>query len=121
MEKQNNITYNKYHWVVVVICFDGYSIFAVNPGIVDTKLYRHVNCLLRSVQNVLAPYLFRPAYKAAHLVVLAACSDSLETQSGVYLADGMTSPSAALALDEQLQESVWLFCCGIVRQWGAKC
>ena len=41
----------------------------VHPGIVNTGLYRHVNCLLLAVQKVIAPILFLTPVSGARCIV----------------------------------------------------
>ncbi|XP_071754983.1 polyprenol dehydrogenase [Centroberyx gerrardi] len=81
---------------------------AVDPGMVDTALYRHLWTPLRLVQSAAARLLFRTPAEGAATVLYAALSPALEGEGGGgYWADGrreMTSPATS---DPRLQLSLW--------------
>jgi NAD(P)-dependent dehydrogenase (short-subunit alcohol dehydrogenase family) len=85
------------------------AVHTVDPGIVDTRLYRHVHWALRPVQGVLAPLLFRSAQCAAAGVAWAALSSDLEGETGGYYAQGV--PAVEASLVKYAEASVWQLCC----------
>ncbi|XP_028250042.1 dehydrogenase/reductase SDR family member on chromosome X-like isoform X2 [Parambassis ranga] len=79
---------------------------AVDPGMVDTALYRHMWTPLRLPQTVIACLLFRTPAEGASTVLSAALSPALEGGSGGgYWANGQRENSTPF--DPQLQLSLW--------------
>ncbi|XP_051814377.1 dehydrogenase/reductase SDR family member on chromosome X isoform X2 [Acanthochromis polyacanthus] len=80
---------------------------AVDPGMVDTSLYRHLWTPLRLAQSVIAGLLFRTPAEGAATVLSAALSPVLEGDcGGGYWANGHRDVTT-LAFDPQLQLSLW--------------
>ncbi|XP_008289036.1 dehydrogenase/reductase SDR family member on chromosome X-like [Stegastes partitus] len=81
---------------------------AVDPGMVDTSLYRHLWTPFRLAQSVIARLLFRTPAEGAATVLSAALSPALEGDcGGGYWADGHREMTTPLTLDPQLQLSLW--------------
>ncbi|XP_062313010.1 dehydrogenase/reductase SDR family member on chromosome X-like isoform X1 [Osmerus eperlanus] len=81
---------------------------AVDPGMVDTALYRHLPVPLRLAQRAAARLFFRTPSEGASTVLYSALSPSLEGDGGGYWANGrreMTSHPATH--DPQLQLRLW--------------
>ncbi|XP_070832286.1 polyprenol dehydrogenase [Chaetodon trifascialis] len=80
---------------------------AVDPGMVDTALYRHLWTPLCLAQSAIARLLFRTPAEGAATVLYAALSPALEGErGGGYWANGrreMTTPT----FDPQLQRRLW--------------
>lgn len=81
---------------------------AVDPGMVDTTLYRHVWTPLRPVQSVIARFLFRTPAEGAATVLSAALPVAREgDDGGGYWANGHKEWTTPLTIDPQLQLSLW--------------
>ncbi|XP_067113529.1 dehydrogenase/reductase SDR family member on chromosome X-like [Osmerus mordax] len=81
---------------------------AVDPGMVDTALYRHLPVPLRLAQRAAARLFFRTPSEGASTALYSALSPSLEGDGGGYWANGrreMTSHPATH--DPQLQLRLW--------------
>lgn len=84
------------------------SLCAVDPGMVDTGLYRHLWTPLRPAQSVIAHLLFRTPAEGAATVLSAALSQDLEGDcGGGYWADGRKEWTTPPTFDPQLQLSLW--------------
>ncbi|XP_034042077.1 dehydrogenase/reductase SDR family member on chromosome X-like [Thalassophryne amazonica] len=88
---------------------------AVDPGMVNTTLYRHIWMPLHLAQRAIAHLFFRTPTEGAATVLYAALSPSLEGDcGGGYWASGsreMTTPST---FDSHLQLSLWEASCHLV-------
>ncbi|KAM4609355.1 polyprenol dehydrogenase [Polymixia lowei] len=81
---------------------------AVDPGMVDTALYRHLWPPLRLAQSAVARLFFRTAAEGAVTVLYTALSPALEGEGGGgYWANGHREMTSTLTLDPQLQLSLW--------------
>lgn len=81
---------------------------AVDPGMVNTALYRHLWTPLRLAESVIARLLFRTPAEGAATVLHAALSPALEGEcGGGYWADGRREEAAPLTFDPQLRFSLW--------------
>ncbi|XP_005935816.1 dehydrogenase/reductase SDR family member on chromosome X isoform X2 [Haplochromis burtoni] len=81
---------------------------AVDPGMVDTALYRHLWTPLHLAQSVIARLLFRTPEEGATTVLSAALSPALEGDcGGGYWANGCREMTTPLTFDPQLQVSLW--------------
>lgn len=81
---------------------------AVDPGMVDTTLYRHIWTPLRLAQSVIARLLFRTPAEGAATVLSAAALPAPEGDSGGgYWANGHKEWTTPLTFDPQLQRSLW--------------
>ncbi|XP_026880880.2 dehydrogenase/reductase SDR family member on chromosome X-like isoform X3 [Electrophorus electricus] len=92
---------------------------AVDPGVVDTHLYRNLSTPARLAQRLIAHLLFRvgswrsPA-QAAATAVYAAASPELEGVGGCYLYEGKRVSSSALSYDVELQAQLWRRSCSLL-------
>lgn len=84
---------------------------AVDPGIVDTALYRHLYPPLRLAQRAIARLLFWTPSQAASTVLYAALSPSLEGEGGAYWANGRREMTSHTTHDPQLQLRLWEASC----------
>ncbi|XP_026000435.1 dehydrogenase/reductase SDR family member on chromosome X isoform X2 [Astatotilapia calliptera] len=81
---------------------------AVDPGMVDTALYRHLWTPLHLAQSVIARLLFRTPEEGATTVLSAALLPALEGDcGGGYWANGCREMTTPLTFDPQLQVSLW--------------
>ncbi|XP_044222058.1 dehydrogenase/reductase SDR family member on chromosome X-like [Thunnus albacares] len=81
---------------------------AVDPGMVDTALYRHLWTPLRLAQSALARLLFRTPAEGAAIVLYAALSPALEGEcGGGYWANGRRETTTPPTFDLKLQLSLW--------------
>lgn len=86
----------------------------VDPGVVDTELYRHVFWGTRLVQRVLGWLLFKTPDEGAWTSVYAAVSPELEGLGGRYLHNEKESHALAATYDRQLQRELWAQSCRMV-------
>jgi len=63
------------------------SVNAADPGIVNTRLYRHVGCVPTLLFRLLGHRLLRTCTAGAAPVLNVATSDDLESKSGLHFAD----------------------------------
>ncbi|XP_078030543.1 polyprenol dehydrogenase isoform X2 [Epinephelus lanceolatus] len=81
---------------------------AVDPGMVDTALYRHLWTPLCLAQSAIARLLFKTPAEGAATVVYAALSPALEGEcGGGYWANGRREMTTPPTFDPQLQLSLW--------------
>ncbi|XP_034064379.1 dehydrogenase/reductase SDR family member on chromosome X-like isoform X1 [Gymnodraco acuticeps] len=82
---------------------------AVDPGMVDTALYRHLWTPLCLAQSTIARLLFRTPAEGATTVLFAALSPALEGGEcgGGYWANGHREMTTPTSFDPQLQLSLW--------------
>ncbi|XP_074551316.1 polyprenol dehydrogenase-like isoform X2 [Halichoeres trimaculatus] len=81
---------------------------AVDPGIVDTALYRHLWMPLLLAHNVIAHLLFRTPSEGAATVLYSALSPELEGENGGgFWANGHREMTTPLTFEPQLQLSLW--------------
>ncbi|XP_077436607.1 polyprenol dehydrogenase isoform X2 [Vanacampus margaritifer] len=84
------------------------SSFAVDPGMVDTSLYRHLWTPLRVAHGVVARLLFRTPTEGAATALYAALSPTLEGDcGGGYWANGRRDVTTPLTFDPQIQQLLW--------------
>lgn len=84
------------------------SCCAVDPGMVNTALYRHIWTPLRLAQSAIAQLLFWTPAEGAATVLYAALSPALEGErAGGYWANGRKEATTPLTLDPQLQLGLW--------------
>lgn len=91
------------------------EVATVHPGIVDTHLYRHVNCLLLTVQKVLAPLLFLSPHGGARCIINAGVVDRNRDeggrfQNGTYYHLMEPAPTSAVAADPTVQQKLMHHC-----------
>ncbi|KAK7939622.1 hypothetical protein WMY93_002948 [Mugilogobius chulae] len=81
---------------------------AVDPGMVDTALYRNIWEPLRLAQGVIAQLLFWTPKEGASTVLYAALSPALEGEHAQgYWANGRRQMTSPLTFDPQLQQDLW--------------
>nr|XP_046260925.1 dehydrogenase/reductase SDR family member on chromosome X-like [Scatophagus argus] len=81
---------------------------AVDPGMVDTALYRHLWMPLWLAQSFVARLLFRTPEEGAATVLYTALSPALEVESGGgYWANGRREMTTPPTFDPLLQLSLW--------------
>ncbi|XP_042351197.1 dehydrogenase/reductase SDR family member on chromosome X isoform X2 [Plectropomus leopardus] len=81
---------------------------AVDPGMVDTALYRHLWTPLCLAQSIIAGLLFRTPAEGAATVLHAALSPALEGEcGGGYWVNGRKEMTTPPTFDPQLQLSLW--------------
>ncbi|XP_041700538.1 dehydrogenase/reductase SDR family member on chromosome X isoform X2 [Coregonus clupeaformis] len=87
---------------------------AVDPGMVDTSLYRHLFPPARLAQTAIARLLFRSPTQGASTVLYTALSPSLEGEGGGYWSNGRTEMTSPNTYDPQLQLGLWDSSCRLV-------
>ncbi|XP_031137535.2 dehydrogenase/reductase SDR family member on chromosome X-like isoform X2 [Sander lucioperca] len=81
---------------------------AVDPGMVDTALYRHLWTPLCLAQSAIARLLFRTPAEGAVTVLYVALSPALEGEcGGGYWANGRREMTTPATFNPQLQLSLW--------------
>ncbi|XP_062862072.1 dehydrogenase/reductase SDR family member on chromosome X-like isoform X2 [Trichomycterus rosablanca] len=88
---------------------------AVDPGIVNTDLYRNLSFPAKLAQKLIACLLFRSPAKAAEIAVYAATSPDLESVSGCYIHEGNPVKSSLASYDAELQSELWKSTCKLLR------
>ncbi|KAG7241659.1 hypothetical protein INR49_025124 [Caranx melampygus] len=84
------------------------SVCAVDPGMVDTALYRHLWTPVRLAHSIVAHLLLRTPAEGAATVLYAALSPALEGEcGGGYWANGCREMTTPPTFDPQLQLSLW--------------
>ncbi|XP_039101217.1 dehydrogenase/reductase SDR family member on chromosome X [Hyaena hyaena] len=83
----------------------------VDPGVVDTDLYRHVFWGTRLVQRVLGWWVFKTPDEGARTSVYAAVSPDLEGIGGRYLYNERETKSLRVTYDQDLQRHLWATSC----------
>ncbi|XP_072542786.1 polyprenol dehydrogenase [Salminus brasiliensis] len=87
---------------------------AVDPGMVDTDLYRNLSTPAWLVQRPIARLLFRSPSQAASTAVLAVASPELEGVGGCYLYEGRRVQSSTASYDAELQARLWRNTCSLL-------
>ncbi|XP_058514393.1 dehydrogenase/reductase SDR family member on chromosome X-like [Ochotona princeps] len=83
----------------------------VDPGVVDTDLYRHVFWGTRVVKKLLGWLLFKTPEEGAWSSVHAAVAPELEGIGGHYLYNEKDARSLAVTYDRELQRQLWARSC----------
>lgn len=83
----------------------------VDPGVVDTELFRHVWCGTRAVQRALGWLLFKTPDEGAWTSVYAAAAPELEGVGGRYLYNEAETEPLGLTRDVELQARLWAESC----------
>ncbi|XP_030643080.1 dehydrogenase/reductase SDR family member on chromosome X [Chanos chanos] len=90
------------------------TVNAVDPGMVDTDLYRHLWSPARLAKRPVAWLLFRTPAQGAATGVYAAVSPDMEGVGGCYLHNGQRTQSSLASYDEVLQERLWKKSCRLL-------
>ncbi|XP_017326227.1 dehydrogenase/reductase SDR family member on chromosome X [Ictalurus punctatus] len=95
----------------------GYAVTvnAVDPGMVDTELYRHMSFPVKLAQKLIACLLFRTPAQAAETAVYTAASQDFEGVSGCYVHEGRPVKSSPASYDAKLQAELWENTCRLLR------
>nr|XP_061799638.1 dehydrogenase/reductase SDR family member on chromosome X-like [Nerophis lumbriciformis] len=81
---------------------------AVDPGMVDTSLYRHLWTPLRLAHRIVSLLLFKTPTEGAATVLFAALSPALEGEcGGGYWANGGRDVTTPLTFDPLIQQQLW--------------
>uniref|UniRef100_A0A2K5DLT4 Uncharacterized protein n=1 Tax=Aotus nancymaae TaxID=37293 RepID=A0A2K5DLT4_AOTNA len=83
----------------------------VDPGVVDTDLYRHVFWGTRLVKKLLGWLLFKTPDEGARTSVYAAVTPELEGVGGRYLYNEREIRSLPVTYDQKLQQQLWSKSC----------
>ncbi|XP_033616454.1 dehydrogenase/reductase SDR family member on chromosome X isoform X1 [Fukomys damarensis] len=83
----------------------------VDPGVVDTDLYKHVFWGTRLVQKALGWLLFKTPDEGSWTSVHAAVSPELEGVGGRYLYNEKETKSLEVSYDQRLQRQLWAQSC----------
>ncbi|XP_047392395.1 dehydrogenase/reductase SDR family member on chromosome X isoform X2 [Sciurus carolinensis] len=83
----------------------------VDPGVVDTDLYRHVFWGTRLVKRALGWLLFKTPDEGAWTSVYAAVAPELEGVGGRYLYNEKETKSLKVTYDQKLQQQLWTKSC----------
>jgi NAD(P)-dependent dehydrogenase (short-subunit alcohol dehydrogenase family) len=80
---------------------------AVHPGVIRTRLGRHMNVLARGGMALLAPLFFKNVPQGAATQCYVATHPGVETANGEYFADCNVARPSRYATDPALAERLW--------------
>ncbi|XP_041055622.1 dehydrogenase/reductase SDR family member on chromosome X isoform X5 [Carcharodon carcharias] len=86
----------------------------VDPGVVNTDLYKHTSWLFKLCKWLTSWLLFKTSTQGASTVIYAAVSPDLEGAGGSYYVNGQKVKSADISYDEDLQRKLWAQSCNLV-------
>uniref|UniRef100_A0A8C3TWI3 Polyprenol dehydrogenase n=2 Tax=Catharus TaxID=9184 RepID=A0A8C3TWI3_CATUS len=86
----------------------------VDPGVVNTELYKHVFWVVKVVKWMTAWLFFKTPEEGASTTIYAAISPEMEGAGGCYLYNEERTKSADVAYDEELQRVLWTESCKMV-------
>ncbi|KAM6316670.1 LOW QUALITY PROTEIN: polyprenol dehydrogenase [Aegotheles albertisi] len=86
----------------------------VDPGVVNTELYKHVFWVLKVAKWMTAWLFFKTPEEGASTSIYAAVSPEMEGAGGCYLYNEERTKSADVAYDEELQRRLWTESCKMV-------
>ncbi|KAM6140104.1 LOW QUALITY PROTEIN: polyprenol dehydrogenase [Pterocles gutturalis] len=86
----------------------------VDPGVVNTELYKHVFWVVKVVKWMTAWLFFKSPEEGASTSIYAAVSPEMEGAGGCYLYNEERTKSADVAYDEELQRRLWTESCKMV-------
>ncbi|XP_063999074.1 dehydrogenase/reductase SDR family member on chromosome X isoform X4 [Pogoniulus pusillus] len=86
----------------------------VDPGVVNTDLYKHVCWVVKVVKWMTAWLLFKTPEEGASTTIYAAVSPEMEGAGGCYLYNEERTKSVDIAYDEELQRRLWTESCKMV-------
>ncbi|XP_074848494.1 E3 SUMO-protein ligase ZBED1 isoform X3 [Carettochelys insculpta] len=87
----------------------------VDPGVVNTELYKNVCWATKVVKWMTAWLLFKTPEEGASTSIYAAVSPELEGVGGIYLYNEQRTKSADVSYDEELQQKLWTESCKMCR------
>ncbi|KAL2081697.1 hypothetical protein ACEWY4_023550 [Coilia grayii] len=87
---------------------------AVDPGMVDTALYRHLCSPAQLAKSLVARLLFWTPAQGASTAIFAAAATELEGVGGCYLHNGRRARSSAASYNEAIQAHLWTQSCRMV-------
>ncbi|XP_049727576.1 dehydrogenase/reductase SDR family member on chromosome X isoform X2 [Elephas maximus indicus] len=88
---------------------------AVDPGVVNTDLYRHVFWGTWLVKRLLGWLLFKTPDEGARTSIYAAVAPELEGVGGRYLYNEEATQSLQITYDKKLQRQLWARSCEMTR------
>ncbi|NXG33602.1 DHRSX reductase, partial [Dromaius novaehollandiae] len=86
----------------------------VDPGVVNTELYKHVFWVVKMIKWMTAWLLFKTPEEGASTTIYAAVSPEVEGVGGCYLYNEERTKSADVTYDEELQRRLWTESCKMV-------
>ncbi|XP_062484669.1 dehydrogenase/reductase SDR family member on chromosome X isoform X2 [Pezoporus occidentalis] len=86
----------------------------VDPGVVNTELYKHVFWVVKVAKWMTAWLFFKTPEEGASTTIYAAVSPEMEGVGGCYLYNEERTKSADVAYDEELQRRLWTESCKMV-------
>ncbi|KAM6341583.1 LOW QUALITY PROTEIN: polyprenol dehydrogenase [Podargus strigoides] len=86
----------------------------VDPGVVNTELYKHVFWVVKVAKWMTAWLFFKTPEEGASTSIYAAVSPEMEGAGGCYLYNEKRTKSADIAYDEELQRRLWTESCKMV-------
>ncbi|KAM6381929.1 polyprenol dehydrogenase [Alca torda] len=86
----------------------------VDPGVVNTELYKHVFWVIKVAKWMTAWLFFKTPEEGASTSIHAAVSPEMEGAGGCYLYNETRTKSADVAYDEELQRRLWTESCKMV-------
>ncbi|KAF1485352.1 Dehydrogenase/reductase SDR family member on chromosome X, partial [Megadyptes antipodes antipodes] len=86
----------------------------VDPGVVNTELYKHVFWAVKVAKWMTAWLFFKTPEEGASTSIYAAVSPEMEGAGGCYLYNEKRTKSADVAYDEDLQRRLWTESCKMV-------
>ncbi|KAM6211704.1 LOW QUALITY PROTEIN: polyprenol dehydrogenase [Sarcoramphus papa] len=86
----------------------------VDPGVVNTELYKHVFWVVKVAKWMTAWLFFKTPEEGASTTIYAAVSPEMEGAGGCYLYNEERTKSADIAYDEELQRRLWTESCKMV-------
>ncbi|CAM4396154.1 polyprenol dehydrogenase isoform X1 [Caretta caretta] len=100
-----------------LITSDGNHVTAnvVDPGVVNTELYKNVCWATKVVKWMTAWLFFKTPEEGASTSIYAAVSPELEGVGGIYLYNEQRTKSTDVSYDEELQRRLWTESCKMTR------
>ncbi|KAL4608864.1 dehydrogenase/reductase SDR family member on chromosome X [Arapaima gigas] len=86
----------------------------VDPGMVNTDLYKNLCTPAQLIKRPVAWLLFRTPAEGASTAIYAAASPAMEGVGGCYLYNGRRTQSSTTSYDEDLQAQLWRQSCALV-------
>lgn len=90
------------------------TVNVVHPGIVRTRLYRHVHWCIKWLLDIVAILCYKTPETAADTVLYLALSNSLEGDTGCYYDNSHKTRPHDTSHDRVLQEKLWHRSCEII-------